>query len=112
MIYLALSTGLRCSELVGLFIEDVSPFEGISRILVVPSRIGKNGKKRDIPINHDTQSVLSIFIRAKQSREQFTNSNSYLFVSHYTLKLSSNLGFFVLRKEILIIKGGNKLCGQ
>ncbi|MBA7486131.1 Tyrosine recombinase XerD [subsurface metagenome] len=86
MIYLALSTGLRCSELTGLFIEDVAPFEGVSRILIVPTRIGKNGKKRDIPINQETQAVLAHFLHIKASREEFINSDSFLFVSRFRKK--------------------------
>ena len=45
IIHLALSTGLRCSELTGLLIEDVAPYGEISSILTVPERIGKGKKK-------------------------------------------------------------------
>ncbi len=93
MIYLALSTGLRCSELVGLYIEDVCPFGQVSRILSVPSRIAKRGKKRDIPLNQDTRDILTEFIRIKGIRHQFTNSDSFLFVSHYTKKPLSSRDF-------------------
>ncbi|MQY74713.1 MAG: tyrosine-type recombinase/integrase [Clostridia bacterium] len=93
MIYLALSTGLRCSELVGLYIEDVYPFGQVSRILTVPKRIGKNNKKREIPINHDTRIFLSHFMEMKSIRNQFTNSDSFLFVSHYTKKPLSSRDF-------------------
>lgn len=84
MIYLTLQTGLRVSELVGLFIEDVFPFGQVSRILTVPPRIAKNGKKREIPMNSETRTLLSNFIRIKQKSEQFTNSDSFLFVSRYS----------------------------
>jgi len=84
IIFLALSTGLRVSEITGLFIEDVCPFGEVSRILTVPSRIGKNGKKRDIPLNQDTRDIIKEFIRIKSIRGQFCNSDSFLFVSHYT----------------------------
>ncbi|GAI65037.1 unnamed protein product [marine sediment metagenome] len=93
MIFLALSTGLRCSELVGLFIEDVWPFSEVSRILTVPKRIGKNNKKRDIPLNHETRIVLSHFIEMKSIRNQFTNSDSFLFVSHHSKKPLSSRDF-------------------
>ncbi|GAJ12213.1 unnamed protein product, partial [marine sediment metagenome] len=79
MIFLALSSGLRCSELVGLFIEDVHPFDEVSRILTVPTRLGKGGKKRDIPLNQDTRDIITEFIRIKEVRNQFTNSDSFLF---------------------------------
>ncbi len=93
MIFLALSTGLRVSELVGLFIEDVRPFDQVSRILSVPSRIGKGGKKRDIPLNQDTRDILTEFIRIKGIRQHFLNSDSYLFVSHASKKPLSSRDF-------------------
>lgn len=84
MIFLCLSTGLRCSELVGLFLEDVRPFGEVSRILTVPSRLGKNNKKREIPLNKDTQDIIELFLKIKVYRSEFTNSDSFLFVSHHT----------------------------
>ncbi len=93
MIFLALSTGLRVSELVGLFIEDVRPFDQVSRILSVPSRIGKGGKKRDIPLNQDTRDILTEFIRIKGILQHFLNSDSYLFVSHASKKPLSSRDF-------------------
>ena len=84
MIYLALSTGLRVSELVGLFVEDISPFGEVSRILVVPPRLAKRGKKRDIPLNQETVDLLTYFLKIKDKRHQLNISNSYLFVSHHT----------------------------
>ncbi|MBA7484972.1 Tyrosine recombinase XerD [subsurface metagenome] len=88
MIFLALSTGLRVAELVGLFIEDVAPFGEVSTILSVPSRVGKNGKKRDIPINEETRKVLSSFIQSKKDFNHPVNLDSYLFCSsrsHFSL---------------------------
>lgn len=93
MIYLALSTGLRVSELVGLFVEDIRPFVEVSRVLTVPSRIGKNGKKREIPINHETKSVLLSFLSIKETRGEFTNSDSFLFLSRYTKNPLSSRDF-------------------
>lgn len=109
MIYLALSTGLRCSELVGLYIEDFAPFGDVSRILTVPSRIGKNNKKRDIPINHETRSVLARFLRTKQIREHSTSSDSYLFVSHYTQKPLSSRDFQRIVHDISISSLGRSI---
>ncbi len=102
MVFLALSTGLRVSELVGLFIEDVRPFDEISRILTVPSRIGKGGKKRDIPLNDDTRSIIKEFIRIKGIRHQFTNSDSFLFVSHHTHNPLSSRDFQRIVKNLSI----------
>jgi len=102
MIYLALSTGLRVSELVGLFIEDVCPFGEISRILTVPSRIGKGGKKREIPLNQDTRDIIHLFLKFKVTREEFTNSDSFLFVSRYTKNSLSSRDFQRIVKNLSI----------
>ncbi len=93
MIFLALSSGLRVSELVGLFVEDVRPFGEVSRILSVPARIGKGGKKRDIPLNQDTRDILTEYIRIKGIRHHSLNSDSYLFVSHSSKKPLSSRDF-------------------
>jgi len=102
MVFLALSTGLRVSELVGLFVEDVRPFDEVSRILTVPSRIGKGGKKRDIPLNDDTRFVIKEFIRIKELRHQFLNSDSFLFVSHHTHNPLSSRDFQRIVKNLSI----------
>ena len=102
MIFLALSTGLRVSELVGLFVEDVRPFDEVSRILTVPKRIGKGGKSRDIPLNDDTRSIITDFIRIKGIRHQFTNSDSFLFVSKNTKNPLSTRDFQRIVKDLSV----------
>lgn len=84
MISLALSTGLRVSELVGLYVEDVAPYGEVSTILTVPSRIGKGGKIRDIPLNDDIRLTLSKFIQIKKNSDQPLFATSFLFLSHHT----------------------------
>lgn len=93
MIFLALSTGIRVSELIGLFIEDVAPYGDISRFLTIPSRIGKNGKVREIPINQETRDVIHDFMKIKVIRQEFTNSDSFLFVSNHTRNPLSSRDF-------------------
>lgn len=102
MIFLALSTGLRVSELVGLFIEDVRPFGEVSRILTVPKRIGKGGKSRDIPLNDDTRSIITDYIRIKEDCHQFTNSDSFLFVSKNTKNPLSTRDFQRIVKDLSV----------
>lgn len=109
MIYLALSTGLRVSELVGLFIEDIAPFGEVSTILTIPPRIGKNSKKREIPINQETRSAISEFIRIKSMRHQFINSDSFLFVSHHTHKQLSTRDFQRIVKNLSISSIGRSI---
>lgn len=86
MIFLALSTGLRVSELVGLYIEDVAPFGTVSSLLTVPSRISKNGKKREIPINDEARRVLHTFLLSRPVEPSITEQPFFLFVSKWTKK--------------------------
>ncbi|MBA7523122.1 Tyrosine recombinase XerD [subsurface metagenome] len=93
MILLALMTGLRVSEIVGLYIEDFSPFGDISTILTVPERIGKNGKKREIPINTEIRDILFKFLELKENHSEPTHPDSYLFVARHSHKPLSNRDF-------------------
>ena len=102
MILLSLTTGLRVSELIGLFIEDVAPYGDVSSILSVPSRIGKGGKKREIPINDDTRKHLSKFISSKHYSKEPIEPTSFLFLSRYTQKPLSSRDFQRIVKHISI----------
>ena len=109
IIYLALSTGLRVSELVGLFNEDIFPYDEVTSILVVPSRIAKNGRTRKIPINHETRLVLSTFISYKVTRKEPMSLDSYFFVSHHTHNPLSSRDFQRIVKELSISSIGRSI---
>jgi len=102
MIYLALSTGLRVSELVGLYFEDIAPFGEVSRILSVPTRFSKRGKKRDIPLNQETVDCLKDFIHIKNIRKQLMSSNDYFFVSHRSNSPLSSRDFQRIVRDLSI----------
>lgn len=93
MIHLALATGLRVSEIVGLYIEDVAPFNVVSSILVVPPRIAKNSKKRDIPVNQETRDVINRYISKKCLSRNPGELNYPLFFSQYTCTALSTRDF-------------------
>ena len=93
MISLAISTGLRVSELVGLYLEDVSPFGDVSNILSVPSRIAKNGKKREIPITSATREILSHYISTVLLCRFDKTPIIFLFISKYSLRPLSTRDF-------------------
>jgi len=93
MIFLALETGLRCSEVVGLFIEDIAPYKDVSTVLTVPQRIAKKGKKRLIPINEETRQVIGSFLESKNYFPDFASPDNYLFLSRYTKKPLSTRDF-------------------
>jgi len=109
MIFLALSSGLRCSELVGLFLEDIHPFDEVSRILTVPSRIGKNGKKREIPINKDTRDILTIYLNFKYVRNEPAKSDSHIFLSRYTKNPLSSRDFQRIVKDLSVQSLGRSI---
>lgn len=102
MISLALSAGLRCSEVIGLHIEDISPYGDISTVLTVPNRIGKNNKTRQIPINVETRDILSKFLTLKERRSEPLNPDSFLFLSRYSHKPLSSRDLQRIVKELSI----------
>ena len=109
MIYLALSTGLRCSEVIGLYLEDVAPFGEVSTILSIPSRIGKGGKKREIPINSEVRSIITYFIEIKNIRHHPINPDSHLFVSHSSLRPLSSRDFQRIVHDLSVTSIGRSI---
>lgn len=102
MIFLALATGLRCSEIIGLFVEDIAPYDVVSSIITVPVRIAKGGRKRDIPITDETKSVLKLFLTIKHDIGESVESGSHLFVSKYTRNPLSSRDFQRIVKELSV----------
>jgi len=109
MIFLCLSTGLRCSELIGLHIEDVAPFGDVSSILTVPVRVAKRGKKREIPITQETQSIIKLFFKIKNDLDEHTDPDSSLFVSKFTARPLSSRDFQRIVKHLSILSIGRSV---
>jgi site-specific recombinase XerD len=109
MISLALFTGLRVCELVGLYIEDVAPFGDVSTILTVPQRIGKNSKKREIPMNHETINLIKSFFQFKIDNTESTTPSSSLFVSRYAHRPLSTRDFQRIVKDLSINSIGRSI---
>ena len=61
MIYLALNTGLRNSELIGLNVENVLPYSDITNILDLPPGIAKGHQARSIPLHSELREVLHTY---------------------------------------------------
>ena len=93
MIFLALATGLRCSEITGLFVEDIAPFNGVSSTLTVPKRIAKRQIKREIPIVEETRSVLKKYLDHKFKVDGRISPTSFLFTSQNTKRPLSSRDF-------------------
>jgi len=109
MVFLALSTGLRCSELIGLFIEDIAPYGDVSTVLTVPSRIAKRKIKREIPLNHETRTILKLWLKIKTDLHHPYKPDSYLFISHNTHKPLSSRDLQRIVKNIAINSIGRSI---
>lgn len=84
MISLALGTGLRNSELIGLKIEDFFLYGKCSNSLTLKSRTTKNHSTRVIPLRSSLCDLLDLFFLWKQQNIQPVLIDSFLFVSNYT----------------------------
>lgn len=88
MIKLALGTGLRNSELCGLTVECIAPYDVVSNILDVPESIAKGGHPRQIPLHPDIRRELEEWLDTKQKLHEPCGPVDFLFVS---LKTHSQL---------------------
>lgn len=109
MIFLALQTGLRVSEIVGLYIEDVFPYMEVTTILTVPQRIAKKGKKRSIHINYETRQVIISFLESKNYFPKTLFPDSFLFLSRYTFNPLSPRDFQRIVKTYSIASIGRAI---
>lgn len=99
MIRLALSTGLRNSELVGLSIEDVSPYGEISTVLELPASIAKGGIARSIPLRPDVRTELKLYLSQCEIAIMMLPPDHPLFFSRYTHNALSPRDFQRICKE-------------
>lgn len=100
MILLALSTGLRNSELVHLTIECIRPYGEITSIMELPGKIAKGGWPREIPLKPDLRVELSAFLKRKFDWGEGILNSDYLFVSRFTRNKLSQRDFQRVLKTI------------
>ena len=81
MILLAVNTGLRNSELIGLDIEDVTPYGEITPILEVRAAIAKNHEPRSIPLRPLVRHELGLYVKSICNSESSSAGNLPLFRS-------------------------------
>lgn len=84
MFQLALLTGLRNSEVLGLRVEHVAPFGEISTLLEVTADIAKGKKPRTVPIHPVLRAQLDSFLGWKMQHGQACDPNASLFVTANT----------------------------
>ncbi len=86
MFFLALHTGLRHSEVVGLNVENVYQYETVVNFLDLPAEIAKGKKPRKIPLNLQIRAILKGYLTEELSSERITGAESPLFRSKFTNK--------------------------
>lgn len=84
IINLALTTGLRNSELCDLTIECIRAYQIIPDVMMLPGTIAKGGTGREIPLHPDTRANLEIFLNLKSTSNEDLTPRAPLFVSKYT----------------------------
>ncbi|MBA7530371.1 Tyrosine recombinase XerC [subsurface metagenome] len=86
LISLALNTGLRNAEVIGLDVEDVCPYSSIVNTLELPARIAKGKKPRSIPLRNLLISILSFYLIEENNFNRITGLKTPLFRSLYANK--------------------------
>ena len=84
MIRLALGTGMRNSELIGLTIFCIAPYGDVNKFVDIPNSIAKKGSGRSIPLHPDLAVELTDFLRWKMDRGEAIDTGAPLFVSSRT----------------------------
>jgi len=102
MIALALFTGLRNSELIGLTVYCIAPYSGISNLLDVPGIIAKGGRPRQIPLHPDIKVLLTKWLAWKDDNNEPTLPHSPLFLSQRTKNPLSQRDFQRIVRDISI----------
>ncbi|MBA7553412.1 Tyrosine recombinase XerD [subsurface metagenome] len=86
LILFALNTGLRNSEVIGLNVVDVCPFDIVIKTLELPALIAKGNKPRSIYLNDITISALSLYLQEEFSTKRITDGITPLFRSKWSNK--------------------------
>lgn len=100
MIELALYTGLRCAELVGLDIEHVQQHEQVPKSLSLPSNVAKGGKARDIPIHAQLRLDLESYLHWRSIQGWPSYEECPLFISKKTGRRLSTRDFQRITRSI------------
>lgn len=93
MILLALNTGLRCSEVVGLTVDCVYTYDTVNNFLDLPGTIAKGGHPRRIPLHQDVITQIDGFFCWKRVARECLEPYCALFVSKFTHKQLSPRDF-------------------
>lgn len=102
IIYLALNTGIRNTELISLDCKDVFFYGTILKLMELSKASTKNHKPRIIPIHQNLQNEIQIFLDWKKSHSEDLSSDAPLFVSLKTRNRLSSRDFQHIVRAISI----------
>jgi len=94
LIFFALNTGLRVSEVTGLNVEDVFPYGSVLDTLELPARIAKGNKPRSIPLNDTIRDVLERYLLGETSTDRIKVGKTPLFRSKWANKRLGRMDFY------------------
>jgi len=97
--FLGLGSGMRISEIVGLLIKDVMPYDEILDAIVLEKHRTKSKHSRTVFITEQARHFLQIYLD-KRRQSEMLNVNSPLFPSQKNPRqpLSANAATHLLRK--------------
>jgi len=96
LIFFALNTGLRVSEVTGLNVENVFPYSSIVSVLKLPAEIAKGNKPRSIPLNDTVRGVLEIYLTGEFTTGRISGRETALFRSKFSNKRLGRFDFYQL----------------
>lgn len=89
MLILALHTGLRVSELVGLDVSHVAGARGVRHTLELPARLAKGERGRLLPLNRVAREAISDLLDFNQRRGFSVDPGAPLLVNRKHQRLST-----------------------
>jgi site-specific recombinase XerD len=88
LVLLALHTGLRCRELVGLNVGHVAHLGRPRRALHLPGTLAKGGRERTVPLNATARGAVARLLAFNASRGFSVAPEAPLFVNRFHRRMS------------------------
>ena len=102
LIRLALGTGMRNSECIGLTIFCIAPYGEVSNFVIIPKTLAKKKSGRSIPLHPDLIQELTSFLKWKMEHGENIDLGSPLFITSRTKNSISPRDFQRILSDISI----------